>query len=100
MEPTRAKALSFCGWNTERPEHIHGLKVVVLGRECIKMKSYLLINPWIYDFAAYDFGIKPVGLLRIAEYLRQQSNNVYLIDCLDGCSKQKDGYGFSKIRKD
>lgn len=64
------------------------------------MKKSLLVNPWIYDFAAYDFGIKPVGLLRIGEYLRRKGNEVYLIDCLSGCSRSKDEYGFSKIRKE
>jgi len=63
------------------------------------MKKILLVNPWIYDFAVHDFGIKPVGLLRIAEYIRRHGNEVYLIDCLDGCAKRKDDYGFSKIKK-
>jgi len=64
------------------------------------MKRYLLINPWIYDFAAYNFCIKPVGLLRIAEYLRRKDNEVYLINCLDGCFVHKDSSGFSKIKKE
>jgi radical SAM superfamily enzyme YgiQ (UPF0313 family) len=63
------------------------------------MSRYLLINPWIYDFAAYDFGTKPVGLLRIGEYLRRKGNEILLIDCLENCSRSKDRYGFSKIRK-
>jgi len=28
----------------------------------------LLINPWVYDFAAYDLWAKPLGLLYLAEY--------------------------------
>ncbi|MFH1782440.1 MAG: radical SAM protein [Candidatus Omnitrophota bacterium] len=63
------------------------------------MSNILLVNPWIYDFAAYDYGIKPVGLLRIGEYLRRNGHKVSLIDCLAGCSKNKDEYGFSKIVK-
>lgn len=63
-------------------------------------KKILLINPWIFDFAAYDYGIKPVGLLRIGEYLRISGNDIYLIDCVDNCSRSKDEYGFSKIRKE
>ena len=43
----------------------------------------LLINPWIYDFAAYDLWSKPLGLLSIASALRQQGLEVHLIDCLD-----------------
>src|ERR1043166_5287075 len=30
----------------------------------------LLVNPPIYDFSAYDFWLKPYGLLRVAGYLR------------------------------
>src|SRR3989338_4750383 len=64
------------------------------------MKKILLVNPWIYDFSVYDFGIKPVGLLRIGEFLRRKGSMVDLVDCLAGCSTHKDEYGFSKIRKE
>ncbi|MBN1472672.1 MAG: radical SAM protein [Syntrophaceae bacterium] len=47
------------------------------------MKSILLINPWIYDFAAYDFWIKPIGLLYIGSFLRENGYEVNLIDCLN-----------------
>ncbi len=43
----------------------------------------LLINPWIYDFAAYDFWAKPLGLLSIASLLRFHEYEVRYIDCLD-----------------
>ena len=43
----------------------------------------LLINPWIHDFAAYDFWAKPLGLLTIAAILRQHGISVNYIDCLD-----------------
>lgn len=44
----------------------------------------LLINPWIYDFTAYDFWLRPLGLLYIASILRENARcRVYLIDCLD-----------------
>ena len=43
----------------------------------------LLVNPWIYDFAAYDFWIKPLGLLYLASLLRQYGFEVILLDCLD-----------------
>jgi hypothetical protein len=33
----------------------------------------LLINPWIEDFAAYDFWARPLGLLTIAGVLRKIS---------------------------
>ncbi len=46
-------------------------------------KNILLINPWIYDFAAYDFWIKPLGLLSIASFLRCNGYDVRMIDCLN-----------------
>ena len=49
----------------------------------------LLINPWITDFAAYNFWVKPLGLLSIAGFLRNNGFQVSLIDCLDFYSKRK-----------
>ena len=46
-------------------------------------KKIILINPWIYDFAAYDFWIKPLGLLYLASFLRKNGCQTELIDCLD-----------------
>ncbi len=43
----------------------------------------LLVNPWIHDFAAYDFWAKPLGLLTLAALLRSHGVNVSYIDCLD-----------------
>ncbi|MFC1477655.1 B12-binding domain-containing radical SAM protein [candidate division KSB1 bacterium] len=43
----------------------------------------LLVNPWIYDFAAFDLWIKPLGLLYIAAVLRDQGWKIELVDCLD-----------------
>jgi hypothetical protein len=43
----------------------------------------ILVNPWIYDFAAHDLWAKPLGLLTIASRLRQAGFPVALIDCLD-----------------
>jgi len=43
----------------------------------------LLINPWVHDFAAYDFWAKPMGLLSIASLLRCHGIAVSYIDCLD-----------------
>jgi radical SAM superfamily enzyme YgiQ (UPF0313 family) len=45
--------------------------------------SLILINPWIYDFAAYDLWSKPLGLLYLAAYLRDCGFKIHLIDCLD-----------------
>ena len=43
----------------------------------------LLVNPWIHDFAAYDFWAKPMGMLTIAALLRYHGISVSYIDCLD-----------------
>jgi hypothetical protein len=42
----------------------------------------LLVNPPIYDFAAYDFWLKPYGLLSVAGYLRGRAE-FKLFDYLD-----------------
>ncbi len=68
-----------------------------------KAPHILLINPWITDFAAYNFWIKPLGLLSIASLLRENGFQVTLIDCLDFSIKTKrygDGRFFkTKIEK-
>jgi len=43
----------------------------------------LLINPWIYDFAAYDEWVKPLGLLYIGTFLEKFGYRVSLINCMD-----------------
>jgi len=58
------------------------------------MPRILLVNPPIYDFAAYDFWLKPCGLLSVAGYLREKAN-FRLFDYLDRLhpfvvAKQKD----------
>lgn len=45
--------------------------------------NLLLINPWIYDFSAYDLWAKPLGLLYIASVLRKAGFRVSFIDCMD-----------------
>ncbi len=46
------------------------------------MKKVLLVNPPIYDFAAYDFWLKPYGLLTVGGYL-QNSCDIELFDYMD-----------------
>ncbi len=47
-------------------------------------QPYILgINPWIYDFAAYNFWSRPAGLLVCLDLLRQAGANIALLDCLD-----------------
>jgi radical SAM superfamily enzyme YgiQ (UPF0313 family) len=50
----------------------------------------LLINPWITDFAAYNFWIRPLGLLYIASLLKEGGFRVNLVDCLEFFVKRKD----------
>jgi radical SAM superfamily enzyme YgiQ (UPF0313 family) len=45
--------------------------------------SVLLVNPWIYDFAAYDLWVRPLGLLGMAAALRSCGLDVQFLDCLD-----------------
>ena len=49
----------------------------------MKLRIILLINPWIYDFAAYDFWNIPIGLLSLASLLRMNGADVIFLDCLD-----------------
>jgi len=46
----------------------------------------LLINPWVYDFKAFDFWNKPVGLLIIASILKKLGFEIEFIDCMDRAS--------------
>ncbi len=48
----------------------------------MKLK-FLLINPWIYDFSAVNLWSRPLGLLRVAEYLSQFDADLHFIDCMD-----------------
>jgi len=43
----------------------------------------LCVNPWVHDFAAFDFWAKPLGLLSIAAVLRKQGIRISFMDCLD-----------------
>ena len=46
-------------------------------------KKILLVNPWIYDFTAFDLWLKPLGLLYLASHLLNQGYEVELLDCLN-----------------
>jgi radical SAM superfamily enzyme YgiQ (UPF0313 family) len=43
----------------------------------------LLVNPWIHDFAAYDFWAAPLGLLTLGAMLRDHGARISYMDCLD-----------------
>ena len=53
-------------------------------------KKIVLINPWIYDFTAYDLWARPVGLLYLASIIEKYVKNkeLYFIDCLDRFSEE------------
>ncbi len=65
----------------------------------------LLINPWIYDFAAYCEWSEPLGLLSIAAVLKENGYEVDLMDCLDRrhpglpSVPREDAYGCGKFAK-
>ena len=54
-----------------------------MSSQSMKNKHILLINPWIYDVAAFDLWVKPIGLLTLASVLRNAGYQISLIDCLD-----------------
>ncbi len=43
----------------------------------------LLVNPNIHDFAAYDFWLKPLGLLYVGAFLKRLGFEVYLVDMMN-----------------
>lgn len=45
--------------------------------------DFLLINPWIYDFSAFDFWFRPYGLLMLAGKLRKAGYKIHYLDLLD-----------------
>ncbi len=53
----------------------------------------LLINPWIYDFAAYNLWARPLGILRVAEYLSAYDVDMIFIDCTDDFKIRSNGTG-------
>lgn len=61
----------------------------------------LLVNPYIYDVSAYDYWLKPVGLLYIATALEKAGVEVRLLDLLDrhlpGVDAHDGRYGTGKF---
>ncbi len=58
----------------------------------------LLVNPWIHDFAAYNLWSRPLGLLKVAEYLDSLDTELFFIDCTDSFEIRK--YGAGKFRSE
>ena len=53
----------------------------------------LLVNPWIYDFAAYNLWVRPLGLLKVAEFLSAFDVELSFIDCMDSLGSRHYGTG-------
>ena len=49
----------------------------------------LLINPWVCDFSALNLWSRPLGLLRVAEYLSRYDVELSFIDCTDVYGKRR-----------
>ncbi len=62
--------------------------------------SLLLINPWIYDFAAYDFFARPLGLLYLAGFLKAKGFEISLIDCLGEPPARPGPFGTGRFPKE
>jgi len=62
--------------------------------------ALLLINPWVYDFAAYDFFARPLGLLYLAGRLRAQGYEVHFLDCLDAPHVRSGPFGTGRYPKE
>jgi radical SAM superfamily enzyme YgiQ (UPF0313 family) len=67
--------------------------------EIFKGKNILLVNPWIYDFAAYDMWAKPLGLLYIGSLLRAYGCGITFIDCLQASPSPRKPGGHGKFRR-
>jgi radical SAM superfamily enzyme YgiQ (UPF0313 family) len=59
----------------------------------------LLVNPWIYDFAAFNLWCEPLGLLSIGAVLQQAGCRVELLDCLGGALEKPRADGTGKFPK-
>jgi uncharacterized radical SAM superfamily protein len=60
--------------------------------EALKLRI-LLINPWIYDFAATNLWSSPLGILRVAECLSLYDVEFSFIDCTDSVRIKRFGKG-------
>ena len=69
-------------------------------RNSLSSPPLLLINPWIYDFAAYDFFARPLGLLYLAGRLRAQGYGVHFLDCLGAPRARTGPFGTGRYPKE
>ena len=57
----------------------------------------LLVNPFIYDFAAYDFWAKPTGLLEVGRMMIELGHEVEIIDCMDAHDPGMTGFAGNRV---
>ena len=62
------------------------------------MKRVLLVNPNVHDVAAYDFWLKPIGLLYIGALMKRLGFEVHLLDTMN--RHDPDLPKFVKVPKD
>ncbi|MFA5110228.1 MAG: hypothetical protein WC443_02365, partial [Desulfobaccales bacterium] len=62
--------------------------------------ALLLINPWIYDFAAYDFFAQPLGMLHLAGLLESRGYAVHWLDCLGTPHARPGPFGTGRYPKE
>jgi radical SAM superfamily enzyme YgiQ (UPF0313 family) len=60
----------------------------------------LLINPWIYDFAAYDYFAQPLGLLSLVGLLESGGYAVHFLDCLGAPHAKPGPFGTGRYPKE
>ena len=58
----------------------------------------LLVNPWIHDFAAFNLWARPLGLLKVAEYLSAFDAELLFLDCTDSYKPNGHGIGLTAVR--
>lgn len=66
----------------------------------MKRPLLLLINPWIYDFAAHDVFARPLGLLYLAGLLASRGFDLRLIDCLAAPHAHVGRFGTGRYAKE
>ena len=66
----------------------------------MKILKALLINPYVYDFAAYNFWSSPLGLLYVGSILRENGFEIRLIDCMEVQEGKRKGDGRAPFLKE
>src|SRR5271169_3983653 len=79
---------------------VKGTKKSLLTQNAVRRTRFLpmryrilLINPWMYDFAAFNLWARTLGLFRVAEYLSAFDAELLFIDCTDSCTAGRFGSG-------